>query len=303
VRQLWFVGVLVLACALLPNHSLAQPDPQDPLAARLGLEGARLQDLRVQAAAPASASFGSQPAMSLDIQDAFAAVPLSAAGAKVFWFGGVSVRNTVLGFSGFDPALDPALRGGLYTRVAVVGVVDHLADGRELFAIAFVGRNADDPLADAPIIAGGTVLWRAKNGPDARLGFGASATAEFGEPTLVPVFEYAAWNDAWTIDLRLPFYGQVRRWLTHGLNVGVQWLVEGGDYTVTAKGAPVNEARVTAGTLGALIAFGARTGLEMQLVAGQSLFERYQALHNSHPVVTVNFAPSPYYAAAPVWRF
>lgn len=275
----------------------------DAAVAPLGQEGVRLQQIAIPAASPQGAGLGRRPSLALQSQDAFGLVPLTPTDAPLFYLAGVAWRTTALDFTGFSATLLPDLRGSLYSRNAAIGFVDRLPDAQELFALVFISRNADDPSTDVPVQLGGTFIWRLHASRASRLGWGVSANAEFGDPGLVPVFEYATWSPSWTLEMRLPFYAQAKYWLGPRVSAGMQWLVEGGDYYITQPGAPVTDSRFTVGTLSGLIALGSRLGPELQLIAGQTVFERYQSLHGSRSVLTVNFAPSPFYQAAAVWRF
>jgi len=172
-----------------------------------------------------------------------------------------------------------------------------------VLAIVSTGRYADRLQADVALSTGGVAVWRHTLGPADRWGLGVAATADFGDPALTPVAEYAHWDARWTANVRAPFEGQVRYWLAEWVSLGGQWLVQGGQFHVTAPGAAFDTARVTAGTLTAVLALGRRTGPLLELGSGRTLFRRYRALNGGDELETLNFVPAQAHTLALAWRF
>jgi hypothetical protein len=296
-------GLLVPIAIICAVHSSASGAP--PAGGEMGAEpGAEVARLQIAVLAPAGVqnSAAAEPGtLALIFRDALVNVPFAGAGTNVLWFGGLTVRELSLEFSGTAPAFPPvrelhsaAIHAGTYWRVDAEQV---------LLAIVSTGRYADDLHADVPLSTGGIAVWRWLLGADSRWGLGISATADLGDPGLVPLLEYARWDARWTANLRLPLEGQVRYWLTEWVSVGGHWLVQGGQYYVTGPGSGLDTARVTAGTLGAVVAIGRRNGALLELEGGRTLFRRYRSLKEGEVVQTLNFAPAEAYALGVAWRF
>lgn len=296
-------GLLLLLALFqaIPSSASGAPRGGDDTGAEPGAEVARAQ---VSALAPAAVQHGgpAEPGtLALVFRDGLVNLPLAGTGTSVLWFGGLTVRDLSLDFSGIGT--EPAPVHDLRSAALHAGAYWQAAPEQALLAIVSTGRYADDLHADVPLSTGGIAVWRWLLGADSRWGLGFSATADLGDPGFVPLIEYAHWDARWTANLRLPLEGQVRYWLTEWVSVGGQWLVQGGQYRVTDPGAGLDTARVTAGTLGAVLAVGRRSGPLLELESGRTLFRRYRALKDGEDVQTLNFAPAAAHALGVAWRF
>ncbi len=229
--------------------------------------------------------------------------PQSGTGTTTLWFAGLAARELALDFSGFAAAQQPLLVPGLFWAAGYVGL-SFLGQGDWRFqGVLAVARYADSTEKYAPPLTGGEALWLRLTEPHTRWGWGLTVTSELGDPQLLPLISYAHWSERWTADVKLPLAAQARYWLTEGISVGAGWTVEGGSYTVTAANAPMDTARTTTGTLSALLVFGARTGAQLELAAGQTLFQRYWVLRGDQRIESFYFHPGLAESATLAWRF
>ncbi len=296
-------GLLVLLAFLHAVHTYAAGDP-DAGGESSAEPGAEVGRVQVAVLAPASVQHGTDAeagTLALIFRDATVNLPLAGAGTPTLWFGGLTTRALSLDFSGFTPA--PASVRDLYSAAVHAGAYWQFEPDQALLAVISTGRYADALHADVPLSTGGLAVWRRQLGPDSRWGLGFAATADLGDPAIVPLLEYAHWDARWTANVRLPMEGQVRYWLTEWVSLGGQWLVQGGQYRVTETGSALDTARVTAGTLGAVLAIGRRSGPLLELESGRTLFRRYRALKDGENVETLNFAPAAAHTLGVAWRF
>ena len=298
-RLLPIVAFGLLAAAILEaGPAAAQNRAAEPGSEAVRLHYADLAGSGVHRDSPAEAG-----TLSMIFREATVSVPVAGSGTPDLWFAGLATRDLSLGFSGFSPALSPLLVSELYSKTVFLGLYRQVAPDRAFLAVLAAGTFADAEHADVPLSTGGFAVWRFNTAPHERWGVGVSATNDLGDPGLVPLVEYARWTSRWTANLRLPLEGDVRFWLLDWVSLGGQWLVKGGDYHVTAEHASVDRARVTEGSLGAVFALGRRTGPQLELSAGRTLFQRYRALWDGNEVEAFNFAPGDYRSAVVSWRF
>lgn len=296
-KALAFVGTM-LACSALAGRLHAADISAEP-----GTEVVRLQYLDLGGSGVHQASHQEAGSLSMIFRDTSVSLPVAGLGTDSIWFAGIGTRDLSLEFSGFTPTLHSLLVGELYGKYVFGGTYRQLSPDRAFLAIVAAGIFADDPNSDHGLVWGGVAVGRFRTGPTERWGLGLSAGAEFGDPLLTPLVEYAYWSSRWTANLQLPLNGDVRLWLSDEVSIGGQWLVKGGDFHVNAQGVPIDEVRVTEGSLAAVVAIGRRTGPQLELSAGRTLFRRYRVLVDGQEVNAFNFAAGDVRSAVVSWRF
>lgn len=292
----------LLVAALVEGPCLAADAESTPPAAP-GTDVARFQYTALTPSGVHRDTATETGTLGLTFRDFNLAFPVAGLGTDMTWFGGIGTRDLSLDFSGFAPSQGPLHVPQVYAAYAVAGFHRSMSGDRAIVALLATGRFADRLNADVPLATGGLAVLRQRLGPSARWGFGAVAGADFGDPLLTPVIEYAYSDGRWTANLQLPLNGDVRYWIGDRVSVGARWLVQGGAYRVTSEERAVDTARVTAGTLAAVLSLGGRTGPLVELAAGRTLFQRYRALRAGNDVETLNFTAAPMVSFGAAWRF
>ena len=231
-------------------------------------------------------------------------VPVARTGTDTLWLAGVSASERTLSFDGFSSALTPALASNLYGATLHGDVLQRLDGDKLLIGFLAVGRYGDQwaPEARGTRTSGGGEVdfrWRAHE----ILGIGGAVTYILGDRRLLPILRYAYFDSPWFVNVRFPFGGDVRYAVNPWLRVGGRITAEGGEYAIGAPQASVDTVRMSTGLAGVFVALGRRESAQLQIGAGRTFYQRYEALENGTDVETLNFKPSPYYQVTGLLRF
>jgi hypothetical protein len=295
------IGLFTLALALVlgtaqPLIAFAQSSEAP------GTEVARLQYTDFADAPLRSGPRGVTGSLALIVRDAVVAVPLTSLDAPAIWFTGGFARTVTLGFSGFS-AGHPGLASVLNQRGLVLGTQRHLDNGASFVGVLAAGYFAASDDYNVPLSIGGYGLWTWSLSDHSRWGIGASATAELGDPGLLPLLHYESWHSNWTANITLPLDADVRWWLTRSVNVGGQWQARGGSYNATDGKLPFDEVRYRTGSASAVLGIGGRTGPLLDVTLGRTVYRRYRELQDKASVLTLDFKPETVISAKTAWRF
>ncbi len=237
-------------------------------------------------------------------QDLRLTVPLAGQLGERLWLAGIGWRKIDLEYKGFDPALNSRLIPELYSTTLSLAVLQRLRRESYLFLFGAVGRSADTPApgSGATRTTGGAV-YELRTDPRTVWGLGAATTLEFGERRLVPILAYRYWGDTWRANVRLPFSGDVIYVWSDWVQVGGELRAQGGEFSVTAEGAPVDRVQYSSADLGALLRVGRPGALQGELSLGSTIYRQYRALENGQEQLSLNLERGPYVRLGARYRF